>query len=282
MSDIYILKNGGKQKVSVVKMFKTHGAYLLDGKRVDHLQKVQLLHDSSTQTYSQKGSSIDSVNNANMLKRAVVGGVLTGGVGAVIGGVTAERTSSINSVTKTTVNTELTAELTYLDGESQFVVFDDLKPYHWLLSFVNQTPMTDEEIEKEKQLAHLFKSKQGLKYQLDQLFVMPDPAEVKVKKYKYYIHVVVFIISILIFKWLVIVLFSLYLIFFKNIARFAYSTFGYSEASIKHKMEETKVYLIKQADQINVYEVNSPQIKFEPRFGYELNRDGKIIIKAKV
>lgn len=282
MSDIYILKNGGKQKVSVVKMFNTHGAYLLDGKRVDHLQKVQLLHDSSTQTHSQTGSSIDTVNNANMLKRAVVGGVLTGGVGAVVGGVTAERTSSINSVTKTTVNTELTAELTYSDGETQFVLFNDLKPYHWLLSFVNQPPMTDAELENERLLAQQLKSKNEFSFQLNRLFLMPETIEDKIRKHKYYIHVAVFIALALVFQVFALFIFVIYLFLSKSIFKFIYGSKGYSDEFIKQQIDLTKEQLCKEADQMQVYNLISPQIVFEPKCHYELGGDGKLIIKSNV
>jgi hypothetical protein len=154
LSNIYIFKNESKTLAKIVKMFDTHGPYLLEGRRLDQLVKVQLLHDASTSTSTQTGNSINTSNTGNLVKRAVIGGVLTGGVGAVIGGVTGKREATINTQTTTEVQTELTVELIYIDGSSQYVFLRDITSFHWLLSFANQSPMTDEEIASEKLLAY--------------------------------------------------------------------------------------------------------------------------------
>ena len=57
-------------------------------------------YNSSSHTIS---TSTSSTSTGNMLKRAVVGGILAGGIGAITGATTASKNTSSNSSTETTI-----------------------------------------------------------------------------------------------------------------------------------------------------------------------------------
>lgn len=61
-----------------------------------------------------------------------------------------KRESIINSEI---LNTELTAELTFEDQSSLYVLIKSIESFHWLLGFSNQQPLTDAELEVEKNKA---------------------------------------------------------------------------------------------------------------------------------
>jgi len=151
MKEIYIFKNGKTIQARIEKLFETFGPYTIEGRRLDLLTKVQLLVDSSTTSTYQSGTNTSIAKTGSMVGRAVMGGVLIGGVGAVIGGLSGKRESVINTVNNEILHTELTAELIFEDGYSLYVLLKDKGSFHWLLSFVNQTPLTDEEIEIDRE-----------------------------------------------------------------------------------------------------------------------------------
>ena len=147
MNDIYIFRDGQTIPAKIEQLFVTHGPYTIEGKRLDLLTKAQIIVDSSTSSISQVGTSSSTANTGSMLGRAVVGGVLTGGAGAVIGGLSGKRDSTINTVSSESKNTELTTELTFDDGSSLYVLIKSMKSFHWLLGFASQRAWSEGEIE---------------------------------------------------------------------------------------------------------------------------------------
>ncbi|MGZ4159738.1 MAG: hypothetical protein ACXVNF_02910 [Neobacillus sp.] len=154
--EIYIFKDGKNIPAKIEKLFRTYGPYTIEGKRLDLLSKVQLLADSSTTSTIQSGTSTSSAKTGSMVGRAVVGGALAGGTGAVIGGLSGKRDSVINTVSSETLHTELTAELIFEDGGSMYVLLKDIKAFHWLLGFANQPSLTKDELEVEKRRSIAF------------------------------------------------------------------------------------------------------------------------------
>jgi hypothetical protein len=134
MNDIYIFRNGQTIPAKIEQLFVTHGPYTIEGNRLDLLTKAQIVVDSSTSSISQVGTSSSTANTGSMLGRAVVGGVLTGGAGAVIGGLSGKRDSTINTVSSESKSTELTTELTFEDGSNMYVLIKSMESFHWLFS----------------------------------------------------------------------------------------------------------------------------------------------------
>jgi len=94
-----------------------------DNKRKKERKKVCLLEGYQTKIYDYKDIiqselevdgetktiTTQSVSTNGMIGRAIVGGVLTGGVGAIIGGVTASRKSKSKEISKTkSINLKIT------------------------------------------------------------------------------------------------------------------------------------------------------------------------------
>jgi hypothetical protein len=153
MDGIFVFQNGNRVPAKVERMFKTHGVFLINGVRLDTLSKLQILVDSSTSTRFESGQSITTSDTDSAVGRAIVGGIILGGAGAVIGGTTGKKTSAIDSVITEVRNTQLTAGLTFNDGSTMNVFLTSLEVYHWLLDMVGKPPMTDEELEAERKLA---------------------------------------------------------------------------------------------------------------------------------
>lgn len=275
MSNIYIFENGAKKRIHIERMFKTHGPYLLEGRRLDQLAKVQLIHDSSTSTQTQRGTSIDNVNNLNMLKRAAVGGILTGGVGAVIGGATAQRQATFNTTTKTHITTELTAELIYLDGTSQYVLFDDLKPFHWLLGCANQTPLSDAEIEAERLTALREQTETELRKilnpKVEQLFLPPVFAKDKAKQFGIPALAVISVILLMLMahKFLALIIIAVLVFTGRKIATPVIERLDHiTDDEIRKRWMLAKQDIVNQAIALNLSNIRSGQITFDPYARY--------------
>ncbi|MEI7868038.1 MAG: hypothetical protein WCI11_09095 [Candidatus Methylumidiphilus sp.] len=153
MQEIYVLKSGESFPANISRLFETHGPYTIEGHRLDLLTKVQVLVDSSTSTIKSTGESTSEANTGSMLGRAVVGGVLLGGSGVITGGLSGKRESNTKTISSESLNTEITAELIFLDGISIYVVIRSIESFHWLLSFAGQPSLTDDELEIEKNKA---------------------------------------------------------------------------------------------------------------------------------
>lgn len=290
MSDIYTFKNGSKSVAKVDKMFGTHGPYMLEGKRLDQLIKVQLLHDASTSTSTQTGSSVSSAKTGNMVKRAVIGGALTGGVGAVVGGVTGKREATINTTTTTQVKAELTVELIYLDGCSQYIFLDDLKPFHWLLSFANQASMTNEEVESERLLAESVVTKQieedrlrvHLNARVSNLVLPPEYIKDIVNKYyaKNLFGIFgIFIGFAIILKTFYIVWLMIPIIpFYKEIMTWVLKQGKISDSDLEKQYLKAKQDIVNQAISLKIVDLTMLPVKFEANKKYNLQNNNLIKI----
>lgn len=160
MKDIYVLKSGESVPAKIERMFQTHGPFTIEGRRLDFLIKVNVLVDSSTSVIQTTGTSTSKAKTGSMVGRAVVGGVLTGGTGAIIGGLSAKRDSDTNTISSEVKQTEITAELIFEGETSLYVVIRSIEAFHWLLSFAGQKPLTDEELEIERNKAEELKELQ--------------------------------------------------------------------------------------------------------------------------
>jgi hypothetical protein len=153
MNNIYIFRNGCTELAQVEKLFKTHGPYELEGQRLDKLVKVQIISDSSTQSISQTGKETTKANTGEVIGRAIVGGVLLGGAGAVVGGMTGSHESKSKSSSRTLNKVEYTVELIFEEEVLLYVLVKSQDALHWLLSFVNQPSLTTEEVQSQKNMA---------------------------------------------------------------------------------------------------------------------------------
>lgn len=153
MAEIYIFGEKGTVPATISRLYGAYGSQTIEGHRLDCLTNVQILANSSTSTINQTGSSIDQAKTGSMLGRAAVGGALLGGTGAIVGGITGKRESLHDNTSIETLHTELTAELSFNDGTSLYVLLTTIEVFHWLLSFVGKAPLTDEELKKEEELA---------------------------------------------------------------------------------------------------------------------------------
>jgi hypothetical protein len=81
--------------------------------------------------------------------------LLLGNTGAAVGAISGRKTTdtNINTTTKETKKTKLTVELVFNDGPIMNVFVISINPYHWLISFASQEPMSDADVELEKELA---------------------------------------------------------------------------------------------------------------------------------
>lgn len=153
MKNIYIFKDGSIVPVEIKRLFNTHGPYTIEGKRLDLLTKVNLITDSSISTFKQTGSSIETSKTGSLVGRAVTGAVLAGGVGAIVGGLSGGKESVTTSTSEETIITDITIELVFNGNDFLYIQVKDMGAFHWLLGFANQSPLSDDKIETERQLA---------------------------------------------------------------------------------------------------------------------------------
>lgn len=153
---IYRLDSGHPVEADIHRMYATHGPYMMGGRRLDKLSDVVTLVDSSTTASYETGTHTTRASTTSVLGRALVGGILTGGAGAIVGGVTAKRRTQIHSETTESRNIELTLRLDFVDGPPVNVVVTRLESYHWLLAQVEIRPATDAELSEQKALADAY------------------------------------------------------------------------------------------------------------------------------
>jgi len=150
MKGIYIFNDGIGVNANIKRLFDTDGPYTIEGRRLDQLAKVQVLVDSSVSTIKKTGTTIEKANSGSMLGRAVAGAVIAGGAGAVVGGLSGKKESVTSSISSESIAIDITAELIFEDNGSIYVQIKSNDALHWLLGFANQKPMTDDEIELER------------------------------------------------------------------------------------------------------------------------------------
>ena len=138
------------------------------------LTKVTVLVDASTTTGHQTGTQSSKAKMLSVVGRSVVGGVLTGGAGAIVGGVTAKRNATIDTETTQTLHTNLTVELQFREAAPIHVVVTELSSYHWLLEQSGSEPASDDELRQmqtaaQVQIPHELEEKRKWNYVDEQL-----------------------------------------------------------------------------------------------------------------
>lgn len=147
MNGVFTLKDGNMVPANIRRMYDTHGPYMMDEQRLDMLTKVTLLVDASTTTSYQTGTESSTAKTSSIVGRSVVGWALTGGAGAIIGGVTAKRSTTQNSTITQDIHTNLTVMLEFLNAAPVHVNVTDLASYHLLLEQVECEPTSDYQLQ---------------------------------------------------------------------------------------------------------------------------------------
>lgn len=150
---VHTFNNGQSAPAKVTQLHEPYGPFVLNGKRLDLLEQVEVVLDSSTKTSTQTGNTESSAKTGNMVKRAVVGGVLLGGAGAAVGAVTGKREGKVETVTTESLNTKLTLKLIFGDGSTQHAIVNNIETYHWLIALAESPATSDEELQVAEQRA---------------------------------------------------------------------------------------------------------------------------------
>lgn len=163
-----IWSEGVKKKAKIAKLFLTEGPFCLyqihdvNGfpkpiARLDNIKQIEVVEDLSTSKtiVTTEANSTTTASTGNLVKRAVIGGVLLGPTGAIIGGVTGTKN------TKKIENSEYTEKVDYLvninlifkDGMSIVVKIDNPEVTDLLCSYLGVETVTDDELIELKQKA---------------------------------------------------------------------------------------------------------------------------------
>jgi len=153
MKLIKIIEAGNTKIVPVKMLYNTYGPLALAGGRLDQLRDVVLVADSTTSTFEEKGNSESKARTGSVIGRSLVGGLLVGGVGAVVGGTTAGRSDSFTSVTQEKKSYNFTLSLEWKDGTRKIASVDNPQDLEWLMSFLGSPEMSEEEIHVQKEKA---------------------------------------------------------------------------------------------------------------------------------
>ena len=175
MYQVKIISAGVKKIAKIEKLYNYLGPLCLtygndkDGfpvpiARFDNIESIEVVNDLSTRKIvtSSEGASVTKAKTGNMVKRAVIGGVLTGGAGAVIGGVTGTRnTETVSTSTSSEVlNYLVTLQAKFKDGKIITFTVDNPEITELLFSHIGTEYINDEELAKLKILAVQEKEKQ--------------------------------------------------------------------------------------------------------------------------
>lgn len=148
------LNNENRKSFNIKKLFESHGPWTIDNHRLDELTSIDILLNSSASVTEETSTGKTTANTGSMIGRAAAGGVLLGGVGAVVGGITGAKTTVNTSTSIESLETKLTCKLTFADGKILHAIITDPAAYHWLLAFTTSRKFTEEEIEEEKLIAN--------------------------------------------------------------------------------------------------------------------------------
>ena len=80
--EVTVFIRGNAVRPRINRMFDTHGPWLLGEIRLDQLKSVEVVRDASTVTTTEKSSG--TITNEISIGRAIVGGIVGGGVAAVV------------------------------------------------------------------------------------------------------------------------------------------------------------------------------------------------------
>lgn len=147
------VSQGNETSFTIKRLFDSHGPWTINGKRLDELESVDIILDSSTSSRHETSLGNITANTGSMIGRAAVGGAVFGGAGAVLGGATAKKTTINQSTSVEVRNTELTCKLKFSDDDVLHAIITDVAAYHWLLAFTSLPAATKSELEHESALA---------------------------------------------------------------------------------------------------------------------------------
>lgn len=184
MYTVEIVSAGVKKKTKIDKLFIYNGPFCFyhvkdaDGfpksiGRFDEIEEIETISDLSirnTETISE-GTSTTTAATGNLVKRAVVGGVLTGVGGAVIGGVTGTKKTETITKSKSLEKIEYLVQLKvkFVDGQILIVNVNDPEITELLFSHIGVKTIQDEKLEKLKNLS--LKEMQKEKVHTENLFL---------------------------------------------------------------------------------------------------------------
>lgn len=152
-SKILPVNRDSEASFEIKRLFDSHGPWTINGKRLDELESVDIVLDSSTSSRHETSLGKTTANAGSLVGRAVVGGALLGGAGAVLGGATGTKTNVSTATSVETRNTELTCKLKFSNGDILHTIITDVAAYHWLLAFTSSPAATAQELEREGTLA---------------------------------------------------------------------------------------------------------------------------------
>ena len=146
--DINVISSGEELRYSVGKIFIEFGPYCIykdldaDGFainpfRLDGLLGFDIISDKTTTDTKMITNGTEVTNNKNLVKRAVVGGLILGPGAAAVGALSSERKVSNETIVEEKINTNVTAKLTAHDGEKIIVLIKNSDHIDFFSSFLN-------------------------------------------------------------------------------------------------------------------------------------------------
>lgn len=155
MNNITIVASGQNKIVAITKLFGSFGPWCIEGKRIDQLADVILLSDGTSSTFIESGVGTSKASTGSVIGRSLVGGLLTGGVGAIIGGSTASRNEIFESKVTEQKIYDFTVKLLWKDSSAAIAQINNPSDLRWLASFIGQPEMSENEIEEARRVDEL-------------------------------------------------------------------------------------------------------------------------------
>ena len=179
MYQVKIISAGVKKIAKIEKLYNYLGPLCLtygndkDGfpvpiARFDNIESIEVVNDLSTRKIvtSSEGNSVTTAKTGNMVKRAVIGGVLTGGAGAVIGGVTGTKNTEVSTISNSseTIKYLVTLQVKFKDGKVLIISVNDPEITELLYSHIGTECISDDELEilKQKSLTKIANEKRAI------------------------------------------------------------------------------------------------------------------------
>jgi hypothetical protein len=155
--EIYTLETGTPQ-LAIIKESFDNGPLLLNEQRLDLLENVEILLNSSTMTTYGTGSAVTTSSSGSMIGRGIVGAVIAGPTVGLVAALSGKKNTTSQNVSTEVVNLEVTIKLTFSDNFILNALIKDQETYQFLLSMITTQPMKEEdyfhgyELEKQKLL----------------------------------------------------------------------------------------------------------------------------------
>ena len=146
--EVTVFIRGNAVRPRINRMFDTHGPWLLGEIRLDQLKSVEVVRDASTVTTTEKSSG--TITNEISIGRAIVGGIVGGGVAAVVGATGGRQKVSTESVAQQKVNAHVYVDLTFSDRPSIKAIVHDEEAFQLLQSQIGQEEWSPYQIKKAK------------------------------------------------------------------------------------------------------------------------------------